>query len=210
MKSVMPLSRFLQTLVALAVAAGAQTVPLTQNALTNKDVVTLAKAGFNEDFIIDTIGISRTRFDTTVNALAELAREGLTERLIRCMMAAGTPPPTVLPAAANGPDMPEAAMATPVMAGSPRMKSKTYVVKPSAVRQALSTQTPYYEWTSMFWGLWKRRVGVGSAPHAEQVVAPPLGGFFKQVRLPVTSPTPAAPQPVNSYYQAPTRYVVLQ
>jgi hypothetical protein len=204
----MQLSRFCQTVVALAVSAGAQTVPLAQNVLTNKDVVTLAKAGFNEEFIVDTIAMSRTRFDVSVNALAELAKDGLTERLIRCMMTVGAPPPSA--AAPYGQAMPEAVMAAPVMAGNPRMKGKTYVIKPSATRQALSSQTPYYEWKSMFWGLWKKQVGVGAVPHSEQVVAPTLGGYFNQVRMPMTSPTPAAPQPQNPYYQVPTRYVVLQ
>ena len=211
----MRLSRFLQTFLALAVAAGAQTVSLTQNALTNKDVVTLAKAGFNEDFIIDTISMSRTQFDFSVNSLAEMAKEGLTERLIRCMMMAGVPPPVSVPAAApSGSGMTEGAMVTPAMAGNPRgnshMQTKIYVVKPSAVHQALSTQTPYYEWRSIFFGLWKKQVGVGAAPRSEQVVTPSLGGYFNQVRLPVTGPSAANPQAPNPYYQVPVRYVVLQ
>jgi len=193
-------------LVGVPILGSAQ-VALSQNALTNKDVVTLAKAGFNEEFIIDTMAMSRTRFDVSVNSLAELAKEGITERLIRCMMAAAAPP--TASASAALPVAPEAAIATPMMDPNPRIKSKVYVVKPSATRQALTNQTPYYEWTSVFWGLWRKRVGVGSAPRSEQVVAPSLGGFFRQVRLPVTSPSPAAPPP-NPYYQAPTRYVFLQ
>ena len=70
-------------LLGTATWAGAQTVPLTQNQLTNRDIITLAKAGFNEDFILDFIGMSRTRFDTSVSGLADLAKEGLSERLIR-------------------------------------------------------------------------------------------------------------------------------
>lgn len=50
-----------------------QTVPLTQNCLTNQDIVTLAKAGFSEDFVIDLIGMSRTQFDLSASGLAELA-----------------------------------------------------------------------------------------------------------------------------------------
>jgi len=207
----MRLTRFLQTFIALAVAAGAQTVSLTQNALTNKDVVTLAKAGFNEDFIIDTISMSRTQFDFSVNSLAELAKEGLTERLIRCMMMAGAPAPAAVPSASAPP---EAVMIAPVMAGNPRGNSrataKTYVVKPSAERQALSSQTPYYERTSIFWGLWKKQVGVSQVPPAEHGAAPALGGYFNQVRLPLTGASPAAAQAPNPYYQVPVRYVVLQ
>jgi hypothetical protein len=203
----MRLSWFLPALFGVAILGGAQTVALTQNALTNKDVVTLAKAGFNEEFIIDTMAMSRTRFDVSVNSLAELAKEGLTEHLIRCMMAASAPPTG--PASAALPVAPEAAIATPMMDPNPRIKGKIYVVKPSATRQALSSQTPYYEWTSVFWGLWKKRVGVGSAPRSEQVVAPSLGGFYRQVRLPVTSPSPAAPM-LSPYNQAPVQYVFLQ
>ena len=75
-----------------AAGVGAQTVPLSQNALSNRDVVTLARAGFNEDFIVDVIHTSQTRFDTSVTGLAEMAKEGLTERLIRVMMWVDAPP----------------------------------------------------------------------------------------------------------------------
>jgi len=198
----MRLSRFLPTLIALAVSAGAQTAPLAQNALTNQDVVTLAKAGFNEDFIIDTIAMSRTRFDTTLSGVAELAKEGLTERLIRTMMAASPPPPAPVPAAVPSRSAtPKAATAAPAVAaeprGDPRTKGKTTVDKPSAMLQAVATQTPYYEWTSMAWGLYSKKVGVGAVPRGEQGGATSLGGFFNQVRLPVTRSSPVAPQPPN-------------
>lgn len=286
------LSRFLETFLALAVSACAQTAPPAGSALTNQDVVTLAKAGFNEDFIIETISLSRTRFDTSANGVALLAREGLTERIIRSMVAACEPaaapatapapsapsgpaaapsassppreetapppppvpatvpadtvtqweprtPPVVRPAAlpssvapqAPAPATPhsasatrhstsatpQAAPSTPAApeestddsAGKPVIKIKTYVVKPSAARQAISTQTPYRESTTMLWGLWKKRVEVGAAPHGDQVVAPALGEFFKQVRR-EAGPPPAAPQTSDAYYQVPVRYVVLQ
>ncbi len=193
--------------LALGVSAGAQTAPLTQNALTNQDVVTLAKAGFNEEFIIDTISMSRTRFDTSVSGLAELAKEALTERLIRYMMTAGAAAAPAAATAAAPP--PEAVIASPAMSESAPAKGRIYVVKPSATRQALSTQTPYYEWTSMFWGLWRKKVGVGAMPRAEQVVAPSLGGFYQQVRVPVTRPEPAAARPGYQYDRVATRYVVL-
>ncbi len=65
---------------------GAQTLAVGRNTLTNHGIVTLAKAGFNEEFIIDTILSSRTQFDTSVDGLADLAKQGITERLIRVMM----------------------------------------------------------------------------------------------------------------------------
>ena len=281
----MRLSRVL-TFLALAVSAGAQTAPPAESALTNQDVVTLAKAGFNEDFIVETISLSRTRFDTSANGVAALAREGLTDRIIRSMMAACAPPaaaspaapatppaetatspapvpaaappesittqpatavpaapdPTPVPAAsvtpqwgavtppASVPAVPAAvlpasvtvrpATAPPVAGkspgdsgsdpgGKPAIKSRIFVVKPSAARQAISGQTPYRESTSMLWGLWKKQVEVGAAPHGEQVVAPALGDFFKQVRR-EAGPSAASPQPSNASYQVPVRYVVLQ
>ena len=199
---------FPQMLIALAwgVSAGAQTASLAQTALTNKDVVTLAKAGFNEEFIMDTISMSRTHFDVTVNGLAELAKEGLTERLIRFMMTAGAGVAPVQSAASGTAQ--EALMVSPAMNENPAPRGQVVVVKPSAVRQALSSQTPYYEWTSVFWGLWKKKVGVGAMPRVEQVVAPSLGGFYQQVRVPVTNP--ARPRSGNAYEQVATRYVVLQ
>jgi len=185
----MRLSWLLVTSIALAVSAVAQTVPLTQTALTNQDVLTLAKAGFNEDFIVDTIAMSRTRFDTSVNGVAALAKEGLTERIIRSMMAAGAP------TAAAAAKVPEAEPATPAAArasapprdgNSPqKQKAKARVAKPpSAVDEALSTQTAYRESSSMLWGMYKKEVQVGAAPRGEQVVAAALGGWFQQVRKP--------------------------
>ena len=114
---------------------------LTSNVLTNKDVVALAKAGFNEDFIIDTISMSRTRFDTTVNGLVDLAKEGMTERLIRFMMTTGAnTPATAAPApAADVP--PGAVIAGPELPEPPHRKGRVIMVKPSAVHQALAGQT---------------------------------------------------------------------
>jgi uncharacterized membrane protein len=183
----MRLTWLLVTGIALAVSAAAQTVPLTQTALTNQDVLTLAKAGFNEDFIVDTIAMSRTRFDTSVNGVAALAKEGLTERIIRSMMAAGAPE-----AAAKAPEAEPAtpaatrASAPPQDGNSPsKQKTKARVAKPpSAVQEALSTQTAYRESSSMLWGMYKKEVQVGAAARGEQVVAPALGGWFQQVRKP--------------------------
>jgi hypothetical protein len=53
--------------------------------LTNQGVVTLAKAGFDESFIIDRIRTSRTQFDITVEGLVALKQAGLSEDLIRAM-----------------------------------------------------------------------------------------------------------------------------
>jgi hypothetical protein len=65
---------------------GAQSIPLSRGVLTNNDVILLAVAGFSEDFIIATIQSTRhTHFDTSAPCLVDLAKQGITERIIRVM-----------------------------------------------------------------------------------------------------------------------------
>jgi hypothetical protein len=66
--------------------------------LTNESVVTLAKAGFDELFIIQLIRSSRTNFDTSVAGLVVLKQAGVSEDLIRSM-AMPQPSPPAAPAA---------------------------------------------------------------------------------------------------------------
>jgi hypothetical protein len=67
--------------------------------LTNESIVTLAKAGFDELFILQLIRSSRTNFDTSVQGLVALKQAGVSEDLIRLMaMPLSSPPAT--PAAA--------------------------------------------------------------------------------------------------------------
>lgn len=186
---------FLALMGSLAAQAGAQTVPLTQNALTNRDVVTLAKAGFNEDFIVDFIHGSQTHFDISVTGLADVAKEGLTERLIRVMLDSAAAPldrgvpaasPTGTAAAPNGVRASEAP--------SPETQDQTRVLRRSETAVALVNQTPYHRSFSLLWGLWTRRVEVGSTPQVNSVPQQ-LGKAYSPVRA--TNPTPRA-----------TRYVV--
>lgn len=90
-----------------AVAQNYTVATLSRHVLTNDSVISLAKAGFDELFIIERIHMSRTRFDTTVEGLVALKQAGVSEDLIRVMAvqdartyppytAAGTP---VLPPA---------------------------------------------------------------------------------------------------------------
>jgi hypothetical protein len=92
----------------LAAAASAQ-MAAPPNMLTNHDILVLAQAGFNENFIADFIAMSRTRFDTSVAGLAELAKDGLNERLIRLMLAASVPPQPASTAPASASTAPLAA-----------------------------------------------------------------------------------------------------
>jgi hypothetical protein len=75
---------------------------LKQKPLTNDSVVTLAKAGFDEFFIIQLIRNSRTSFDTSVQALVVMKQAGVSEDLIRMISMPQVVPPTapVAPAAA--------------------------------------------------------------------------------------------------------------
>ena len=193
--------RFLLSTVFLVGISAAQTVPITQNSVTNRDIVTLAKAGFNEDFVLDFITASRTRFDVSVNALADLAKEGLSERLIRGMLAAASnpqnavQPPMVSPTAcgqvpAAAPALPTASPVAPqaMTPSSPTIMAVADVppVRPrkmSDLATAISTQTPYYGSTSFLFGLVKRQVRIYGAQPNDRQIFPQLGGAYSQVRL---------------------------
>lgn len=91
--------RFLCALL-LTISAAAQqftVAQLKQQPLTNDSVITLAKAGFDELFILQLIHNSRTNFDTSVQGLVVLKQAGVSEELIR-MMAIPPPSPPAAPA----------------------------------------------------------------------------------------------------------------
>ncbi|MEO8025306.1 MAG: hypothetical protein ABI823_02475 [Bryobacteraceae bacterium] len=58
-------------------------LPKSSHMLTNESVVHLAKAGFDEQFIVELIQSSRTRLDASASALISLKQQGLSEELIR-------------------------------------------------------------------------------------------------------------------------------
>ena len=45
---------------------------------------------------------------------------------------------------------------------------------------ALSTQTPYYESTSIFWGLWKKKIGVGTVVR-QPMIPEHLGILYEEI-----------------------------
>ncbi len=66
-----------------ALAQEYATNAVSRHVLTNQGVVALAKAGFDEYFIVERIRTSRTRLDATVQGLISLKDAGLSEDLIR-------------------------------------------------------------------------------------------------------------------------------
>ena len=76
--------------VAQSSPAMAPAVPLSglgRNVLTNQGVALLARSGYSEGFIIDMIFHKETQFDVSAEGLAWLAKQGLTERIVRAMVA---------------------------------------------------------------------------------------------------------------------------
>ncbi|MBL8217946.1 MAG: hypothetical protein JNL62_01885 [Bryobacterales bacterium] len=80
----------LGTIQAQTASATMPAVPLSglgRNVLTNQGVALLARSGYSEGFIIDMIFHKETQFDVSAEGLAWLAKQGLTERVVRAMVA---------------------------------------------------------------------------------------------------------------------------
>jgi hypothetical protein len=94
--------RTLCLLVALALPVAAQQYSikkLGRQPLTNESIMTLAKAGFDELFILQLIRASRTDFDISVQGLVALKQGGISEDLIRMIAM----PPVIEPSPAPPP-----------------------------------------------------------------------------------------------------------
>jgi hypothetical protein len=78
--------RLLMAIALCAIASTAQEAGGSRTALTNRDVETLADAGFSEDFIVEMIGASRPGFDITAAGVADLKKHGVNENVIRAML----------------------------------------------------------------------------------------------------------------------------
>jgi hypothetical protein len=198
--------------MALSLSCPAQNLSVSPSVLTNKDVMVLAGAGFSESFIMDTIAGSRVQFDTTANGLADLAKHAISERIIRAMMEQATQAsqpgqmaPGTVTVAAEAP--------IPVVMPSPEAtppKTRPKMVKPTTVSMAISAGTPFYEWKSVFWGLWKKRVGVAPTAAPQQVVTPHQGNLYPQARpapqqqyVRVSAPPTYPYEPMAYYLVAP-------
>ena len=77
--------------IAFLLAPGLLHVPAQQRRfLLNRDIITLAKAGFTEQAIIDTIRATPNRFDVTTGALVALAAQGISQRVVEALLVAQT------------------------------------------------------------------------------------------------------------------------
>jgi hypothetical protein len=123
---------------------------LHRNVLSNHDVITLAKAGFNEEFLVNVIVCSRTHFDISPDALATLAEQGITQRIVEVMINPGA---AASPAGVPAPSAPVA---------KPIRNSKV-----SPARLAIMENASYYESKSVFFGVWRRKIEVGAPPPKE-------------------------------------------
>lgn len=61
--------------------------PARRNILTNQGIVMLAEAGYSDSFIVDMIYHKRTQFDVSAEGLAWLSRNGMSETVVRAMIA---------------------------------------------------------------------------------------------------------------------------
>jgi len=59
---------------------------LPRHVLTNDGLVILARAGLGDGLLTDLVKHKRTQFDTSADALAQLARHGLSETVIRAVV----------------------------------------------------------------------------------------------------------------------------
>lgn len=106
-------------------------MPLQPEILNNDGIVALANAGFSDAFIVQKILLSnRTRFDVTVEGLASLRRNALSESLVLFILE-HTARPSVAP-----PSGPAAPAITP-MALTSKFKMKKIVVPVQSIDMML-------------------------------------------------------------------------
>ena len=82
-------------------------------------------------------------------------------------------------------------------------KTHVQVVQPTRAGLAIATQTPYYESTSVLFGLYHKKVAVGAVPRADRIITPQLGPGSNSSRMMANFPTLVVPA------GSATRYVVI-
>lgn len=83
--------RFMRILLTVVMAAAClagepEKAALPRHVLTNDGLVVLAEAGLGEALLVDLVKAKRTAFDTSAEALAVLARRGISEGVIRAVV----------------------------------------------------------------------------------------------------------------------------
>ncbi len=73
-------------IAAVCVAAEPETIALPRHVLTNDGLVVLAQAGVGDGLLVDLVRHKRTSFDTSADALALLARRGISESVLRAVV----------------------------------------------------------------------------------------------------------------------------
>src|SRR5215207_9627251 len=71
---------------AACLAAEPETIALPRHILTNDGLIVLARAGLGDGLLVDLVHHKRTQFDTSADALALLARQGLSENVLRAVV----------------------------------------------------------------------------------------------------------------------------
>jgi hypothetical protein len=102
-------------LAAGLLASASATAPVSaQEVMTNETVIQMVKAGLSESVILAKMRSSQTKFDTRTDALIELKKAGVPEKVMQAILSGGAAPASA-PAAATAP-----AMATPAPQGGRR------------------------------------------------------------------------------------------
>lgn len=108
---------FLALTLVCVLAAWSQQQPQSNTALTNQDVITMAKAGLPAEVVVAKIKSSSTKFDTSPSALTELKKDGVPDSVILVMVeGSGKPTDAAKPTSADEPKP-----APYVPAGKPRV-----------------------------------------------------------------------------------------
>ncbi|MBL8230713.1 MAG: hypothetical protein JNL98_19630 [Bryobacterales bacterium] len=147
--------------------------PARRNVLTNQGVVLLAQAGYTESFVIDMIHHKQTNFDVSAEGLAWLARNGLSERVVRAMVAnarkeentavlpatvqlgapAGGITPSAIPGGLTPGYMPDWAIARKTVTTKPAAEASVQVAVPVAFPNPAPTRLSWHvrDWQPEHW-----------------------------------------------------------
>src|SRR5262245_51821757 len=104
---------FTSLLLAACLLASATAPVSAQEVMTNETVIQMVKAGFSESVILAKMRSSQTKFDTRTDALIELKKAGVPEKVMQAIVSGGAAPASA-PAAASAP---APAMAAPAPGG---------------------------------------------------------------------------------------------